>query len=466
MVGIIFIVSYSVVAVGLLLFFIRKSLQCEASLKERVRLWIVFGFLFNLFSFSWLYTAYPLIWLKEGVLQLVGIGLLHLIVATISGCCFFVVAYVFEKKVSSRIHNHIKPAIFALTLTLAEILRALAISALYYGEGSTLDLNFAGSMLGHALAATPFVEYAYYGGPFMLTFVLGYMVYILSSQATIQKYWPHISVLCLLLVYVHYEVPTFGPHTPMRVSIVTTNFPSIQKDQDITLVFREQSTKIHQMTMSLSSSSPSIIVYPEDSRYIGNLSEKNKKELNTFFSKTLFIDGDTISHNNKLVNSSLFYLTQGEKEIRRGKSILFPFNEYIPYVFVPVVRLFVPQEQMNEYLAGHTYTPIQSVKTIPFGTDNMSTLICYEITSFRVLDDIKKENPSLVFFQSHLNVFHDNPWFTMHLYLYAKTAASQLRRPLISSVNGSPSYIISPFGNILKTIPTGFSTSTYTFYKK
>ena len=436
------------------------------SLKNRIRSWVLGGFLFNLFSFSWLYTAYPLIWLKEGPLQLLGIGILHLIVASISGCCFFVVAYTFDTRISNKIHKHVKPLIFALTLTLAEILRALAISVLYYGEGTTIDLNFAASMLGNALSATPFVEYAYYGGAFALTFILGYLIYSLSSKKNIKDYWVHVSVICLLLVYIHYQVPTFGPHTPMRVSVVTTNFPSPEKDQNISEMFKLQSKKIHQMTMSLSSSSPSIIVYPEDSRYINHLPEKEKQQLNQFFSKTLFIDSDTTLYNEKIANASLFYLTKGEKELRRGKSLLFPFNEYIPYIFVPVFKLFVPKERMDSYLAYHTYIPIQSVKTIPFGKDSVSTLLCYEITSFRTLEDIKKEKPSLVFFQSHLNVFHNNPWSTMHLYLYSKTAAAELRRPLISSVNGSPSYIISGDGTVLKTIPAGFSTSTYIFYKK
>ena len=421
MVGIIFIISYSLVAVLLLLFFIRKSLHHETRLKNRIRSWVLCGFLFNLFSFSWLYTAYPLIWLREGPLQLIGIGLLHLIIASISGCCFFVVAYTFDTRISNRIHKHLKPLLFALTLTLAEILRALAISALYYGEGTTLDLNFAASMLGNALSATPFVEYAYYGGAFALTFILGYLVYSCSSLKNIKNYWPHVIAICCLLIYIHYEVKTFGPHQPFRVSVVTTNFPSPKNNQDLTLLFKKQSNIIHQMTLTLSSSSPTIIVYPEGSGYITNLPESSKKELAQYFSKTLFIDSDITLYNNKLANATLFYLTKGEKELRRGKSFLFPFNEYIPYIFVPVFRLFVPKERMASYLAYHTYIPIQSVKTIPFGKDSVSTLLCYEITSFRTLEDIKKEKPSLVFFQSHLNVFHDNPWFTMHLYLYSKT---------------------------------------------
>ncbi len=466
MVGIIFIASYSVVAVGLLLFFIRKSLQHETSLKKNILSWVFFGFLFNLFSFSWLYTAYPLIWLREGPLQLIGIGLLHLIVASISGCCFFVVAYTFETRISRRIHTHLKPLVFALSLTFAEVLRALAISVLYYGEGTTIDLNYAGSMLGNALSATPFVEYAYYGGTFALTCILGYLVYSVSSKKNIKSYWPHIVMICLLLIYIHYQVPAFGPHTKMRVSVVTTNFPSPTKDQNISEMFKVRSKKIHQMTMTLSSSSPTIIVYPEGSGYITNLPESSKKELNQYFSKTLFIDADITLYNDKLANATLFYLTQGEKEIRRGKSFLFPFNEYVPYIFMPIFKLFISSDQMDQFTSWHSYTPMQSVKTIPFGEDGISTLLCYEITSFRVLHDIKKEKPSLVFFQSHSNIFHNNSWFTMHYYLYAKTAAAQLRRPLISSVNGSPSYIISPYGEIIKIIPVGFSTSTYIFYKR
>lgn len=130
-----------------------------------------------------------------------------------------------------------------------------------------------------------------------------------------------------------------------------------------------------------------------------------------------------------------------------------------------IFSYFITKDGLDTYTKNHTYTPIHSQKTILYNGVRIGTLICSEIASYRTIQELRKENPSIVFFQSRLNVFHNNPWFMVNLYSFTKIAAAQLRRPLISSTNNAPSFIVSPYGKILVTIPTGFSTSTYTFYK-
>jgi apolipoprotein N-acyltransferase len=456
--------SYTLVTVLLLYLFLKKSLTSDFSFKKNISWWILFGFIFNFISFSWLYSVYPLIWLPEGFVQMLGIFILQLILSVTSGLCFFIVGYGLTaiKKYSVKKIYH--PLIFAITLMFAEVFRSLAISLLYYGENTTVNLHFTSGTLGNALSTTPLIEFAYFGGVFSLTFVLGYLVYSAITQEHRRTYWKHMLTCIVLLVLTHYMLPTYGPAQPTKVAVITTNFP-IPKDEAVENYFLEQNDKVHKMTLSLAQLQPDIIVYPEDTRYLVYLPSEEREALSTTFPTTLIIDGITTRIDNKSANASFLYSTQRKKATQWGKSLLLPFNEYIPYVFRYAFSFFVPEENLGTYIQNHTYTPVYSQKTTVFNGLRVGTLICSEILSYKTIQNLKKEGPSLVFFQSHLNVFHDNPLFRIHLYSFTKVAAAQLRRPLISSTNGAPSLLVSAHGKIISAIPTGFSVSIYTFLR-
>jgi apolipoprotein N-acyltransferase len=457
---------YSGFTVGLLYFFIREAQKKYAHdiwpLKKHLLMWVLFGFVFNLFSFSWLYTTYPILWLKEGSIQLLGIFVLHLIIALISSLGFCIVGFNFSKHFSLHLKSSFKPFVFASSLTLAETLRAYAISLLYYGKDTTIDLNYTASALGDALAPTPFVEFAYFGGVFTLTFILGYVLYCITSKKLFITYWKHLVGIFLLFIIIHIFVPTYGPEKNTNIVVITTNSKSAS-DTELQEVYKKSVKEINTLLSTVSDKKPDIIVFPEDTRYLSGLKEGERQLLTKKFPETLFIDGDTtILKDMSYANVSLFYSARLEKSFGRGKDLLFPFNEYIPMVFRPVFSFFVPEDDFEKYKKNHTYTPVYSQKTIQFKGNSIGTIICYELTSHRIIQELRSESPSIVFFQSRLNVFHDTPWFNMHTYLYAKVTAAQLRRPLLSAINNAPSFIISPRGIVFDVIPTGFNVSRYT----
>ena len=213
---------------------------------------------------------------------------------------------------------------------------------------------------------------------------------------------------------------------------------------------------------SQASKTPAIIIYPEDTRYLSNITPEEKKAVANYFSTTLFIDGDTVIIGNGFSNISFFYYPKEQLSLARGKELLLPFNEYIPYVFSGVLTLVIGKYAMQEYRDNHTYTPLFGKKTVTFGNLTLGTIICSEITSFSTLTAIKKEKPAVVFFQSQLSVFRNNPLFSMHLRSFTKVAAAQLRTTVVSSSNAAPSFIVSPHGFVLRVIPASFSTTTYT----
>jgi apolipoprotein N-acyltransferase len=456
-----FELSYTLIITGLVYYFLSQFLKYRTTwnTKKQVTHWVLFGFVVNLYGLSWLYTVYPLPWITQNpLLQLTGIALLHLILSGATALPYGVIAC------NNRwtTHKYFLPGFFAFTLVIAELCRSLIISLLYYGKGTTIALHFTAGTLGNALSSTPLIEFAYYGGTFSLTFVLGYLIYIGHSYQNIKTYWIHGIGITVCLLGVHYLIPITLPSQKLTVGVVTTNFKNVETspESDYAKIFRENAQRVDILTRSLASSSLDIIVYPEDTRYLSNLSENEMSTVSSLFKNTLFVDGDLKSQKEGLYNISLFYSPYNQKISGRGKELLLPFNEYIPYFFKYIFTFFVDEDAIDFYTRNHTYTPIHSKKTIMFKTTRIGTLICSEILSFSLIHDLAQEKPDIVFFQSHLQVFHENPWFDMFLRSFTKVAAAQMRTTLISSVSGASSYMVSPYGTILDSIPAGFATTT------
>ncbi len=159
------------------------------------------------------------------------------------------------------------------------------------------------------------------------------------------------------------------------------------------------------------------------------------------------------------------YETITQKTVGKGKELLLPFNEYIPHFFDTIFSFFIGDE-LDTYKSKHTYTPLQSGKIVTFEGVRVATLICSEILSYRMIENVRDEDPEIVFFQSRLNVFNNNPLFLLHLRSFSKIAAAQIRTAIISSNNYAPSYMISGRGEIMETIPLSTSYHEVTLSKK
>jgi apolipoprotein N-acyltransferase len=451
---------YFIITVSVAYFFLSSSLKKKYLGGTPVRHWVIFGFIINFYGLAWLYLAYPLLWLGEAWLQLIGIALLQIILSIAVAPPYALISFASHPRVKKNVY----PLMFASTLTVAEMGRSLIISTLLYSEKTTIAFHFTIGTIGNALSATPFIEFAYFGGVFALTFIFGYLLYCIVSLTNIHSYKKHIAALFLILLGIHYGLPVSQPKHNTKVGIITTNFKEPKdSEEEYRKALTDQNSLLHKATLSFAAASPDIIVYPEDTRYLSYLPEKKRNELTEFFPRTLFIDGDTLPTKNEFANISLFYTPEKRKMVARGKEYLFPFNEYIPSLFRPLFLLFVGKTKTEEYMKKHTYSPVYSKKIIMFNGNKIGTLLCSEILSYTTIEKIKEENPDIVFFQSRLNVFHGNPLLTMYFRSVAKVTAAELRAPLITSTSEGESFIISPHGKVLRAIPIGFSTSTYVF---
>jgi apolipoprotein N-acyltransferase len=448
-----FEISYTAITIVLLGLFLYRSLHRTS---HHFSNWFAFGFVFNFYSLSWLYTVYPLDWLSPGKIQLAGISLMLFILAVCGGVGFAIVGFAFTKKIS----GWQRAFVFPFLLVFAEILRSLIFSFIFSGNGGTIGLHWTAGTVGNALSSTPLIEYAYFGGTYMLTAVLGFLLITLLMKDRLNYWYGSYLALVIGFAIIHYGVPTHAPQSPLRVAVITTDFAKTIPPSELEGEFVRRFRVLNVMTQTLQKSNVDIIAYPEDAQYTKHLSNQEVTDLSASFPSTLFVDGDTRMLGGKLSNFSLFFSPENRGQVLgRGKVFLFPFSEYLPSAFESLFTFFVTDEELSYYKKTHSYTPQTSIKAVPFRGEVIGTLICSEILSYQTLQNLSKEAPSLIIFQSYLSIFNGKMWFSMHNRSFSKVAAAQLRTPLISSANGAESYVVSPFGKMISVIPRGFGVS-------
>jgi apolipoprotein N-acyltransferase len=439
------IALYVIVSCSLLSLLILTTHK-ETTKKVIVFRFFLFGFVYNAFTFLWLFATYPLAWLREGYVQILGISLLWVILSIMCGLSFAIVALLYKR---GRVSRELLPFYYGILIVLAEGLRALFISTLYYTKENTIDLHFTTGMIGHALAVTPLVELAYYGGPFMLSFVGTILITtVLTQNKKVTTCYGFF--ILLFFLYVH-NVPPIQ-HVKREAFVITTNIHT--KEEDTSLVDRVRGD-IYTTTLALATST-FLVALPEDTRLLASLSDKELSMLKKKLPNTAIIDGDTLYDENQLINVSRFLLPNNEKQLFRPKTFLMAFNEYIPLVLHAPFMYFAPQnEAYTNYIKHHTYGRRDSTKTILIDDIRVATLICSEMVSYRTVADLAKEKPNIVIYQSRLEVFHHNPTFMAQMYLFTKIGAAQLRAPILSTKNSAPSYLISGRGEVLQTWKPG-----------
>lgn len=438
---------YGLITVAFLVYFLKKS----TSSSKPIRLWFLFGFLFNFISLSWFYTTYPIVWFPSGPLQLLAISMFVGVLALGAGAAFSVVGY--------AVKNHIPSwrgaFLFSIVLAVGEVLRSLAISTILSGNGGKIGLHFNAGTIGGALSSTPLVEYAYLGGTYFLTFILGFLIYLSVFYRRISKVYIGFLAVLAGLILIHFLAPIHTPNKALTIGIVATNLENPTDEELRRGWFAKRYASLNTATMKLEDQKPDIIVYPEDAQYIDRSSTTKLDSFQTLFASTTFLDGTTAKYENGYSNFSLAYSPANpDQKLGRGKVFLFPFNEYVPVFLEKLVRPFFTPEEYEVYTKKHTYIPFGSMGTFPMAGIGVGTLICSELSSFQTIVSLARLKPDLVIAQSNLAVFHNNPWFVAQYRSYVKVAAAQTRTLTISNANRAQNLVVSPYGKTLYAFHT------------
>lgn len=437
-------IIYSLVVVSVLVVTLRKSLRAK-SIQESVATWALFGFIINILSASTYYVTLPIV----GVSSALTFFLITVVVLLISVTCSML--YSFVGVINFTFTNKYLLKLFAVSAAVifVEIVRSYVLTLLLWGGGSALGAHMSSWTFGEVLASSPLVSFAYIGGVFILAgvlvFCIGLFVYPLKKFVKIG--------LCVAVVAVSIfigESPKpLDVVKPITVAIVQTSFPRIDDSKDRNIVFRERHNAMRPLIMSLASSTPDIIVLPEDSRFITSQSVKESEELSIVFPDTVFIDGTTRKTSDGRKNTSVLFDSKTNETVLRDKGFLFPFGEYVPYIVQPIIELFAGTKLVTAYQSVHEYTAGVLPRSQQTRFGKVGILICSEINSFTSVHSLRTTNPDIVFLQSSLAWGHNNPYLTMEYVFSAKIAAAMLKKPVITVVNYGPSFIVNSSGGTL-----------------
>lgn len=443
---------YSIITIGLVWFTLSYSLKTNTPLKRVFCAWFLFGLVFGMFAFLLPYTAYPIPWLAPGVVQMIGLFLFNFIVGLVCAVSYSLVTSFFYIKEKINISWWIKVLLFASLLSLAEVLRSILLSLLFYGNGGWIGLHWTGETIGNALSVTPFIEYAYFGGSYILTFIVGIFIYtvaLLFKEKRTYIYYTPFVVTTFVLVLIHYTIPVRGPEKPVTLAVISTTFTFPSKGEDVSMTLAKHFVQLFLKTLELTPYKPDIIVYPEDAEFTRLLIEGRDEEIQKKLPDTLLVDGSTVEKNKTFSNVSVFYDTKTSTSTYAYKRFMFPLNEYIPHVFVSIFHYFINPNILDSFTKDHGYAPVFTPRSYLHNGIRVATLLCSEIVSFETVRAVGKEKPDIIFHQAQLILFRGSPIYTAHLRSFTKVAAAQLRTTTIGSINEMPSYIVSPHGRIV-----------------
>ena len=449
---------YSTALIFCLWYTVKKSLA-SISLKKSLITWGLFGFISTCIILGTYYAALPL----PGISPFVGGTIVTLVLFILSVCIGLpyllvgCVTWYFRKNV---VFNFVT---LVSAFTLVEILRPYLFTIITWGGGSMFGSNGSSWAIGSILTMTPLLVFARLGGAValgtVLIYLVGLLVYPLSK--TIKLCGLILLVIFYVLLRASISPPTSNT-PPIVFGIVQTAFPHVSEQEDVDVVSKERIVStLHPLVMSLASSSPQLVVLPEDLRYFDLQTKLERQELLHAFPNTIFADASTHITSSGRKNISIVYDTQTHQEFTRNKGFMFPFGEYIPYAIKPVIEFFIGEEILHDYEAMYEYTPGENPSAFTTKIGNIGVLICSESTSYSALESLKRSNPDIIIVQSSLSWFHGSPYYTMGYLTSLKLLAVMTARPVLAVEYDGPSIMLDANGKIISFENNSFATHLY-----
>lgn len=427
------------------------------SFPKNVLFWMLFGIFFNLFSLSWIYSVYPFHGALGSHTQIAILASLHVLSSVVAGIWFGLVGAVFRATDNTPLGRLI---FVPLSIVLSEILRALSLSLLYSGNNTNIDLHWQAGTIGNALSSTPLIEFSYLGGAFGLTYLLSYLLCLCLMWQKLRKGPLFILPVLAIYAYIHFFVPVNGPGKATTVSLIETDFNDENpQEHPQGKVFMDRHELVDEQVGKVLPYFPDIIVFPEDTRYLAY--DGNGSNIRQSTREMLVVDGGLAKDGDDYFNSSFFYDTKDATVFGRGKAFLFPFGEYIPHVPLSLLSYFVTPEDLHKYLSRPVYSPGKNPSLYTFNGINVGTLICSEILSYDIIDDLATQKPDIVFHQSSLSSFHKSPLIEMQLISFTKVAAAQMRTPIFQATNNGVSLVVDGRGRIVSMQEAGLHSLVY-----
>jgi len=321
---------------------------------------LIVGFLKAGVAVSWLLAAYPADWLGgasrfEQLVVIVGCWLGTLLSVGVGYA--FVGISVRAMKTHSTV---VRGICFAAALLISELIGSLGFSIYTYGNGGVLNVNFANSYVGFALAYHSLLKHvAVVWGVYGLTVLVALISYglaLLTLRAKTASRRVCIAAVFLVCIYLTGILPDSStPAQGTAVAAVGTAFDSFVSFTDSELA-HEQRVLGSGIEEALQAGAATVVL-PEDARF-GNIQDETK--LYQHLTQMSHAPGAIIVDSSRTdvsqtsaVTRAYIYDIDAHHTYQVDKQFIVPMGEYLPYLHTEAIRALGGEE----FFANMTHIP-------------------------------------------------------------------------------------------------------------
>jgi len=331
------------------------------------------------------------------------------------------------------------------------------------------QIGFPWGLLGYTMTPyLPFIQPASIGGIYLvsawlvLVNVLLYKLYATrftpDAPDARRMLGPALALAAAFAAPLIFSALYIRPLKPwFNVAIVQPNVSPLDKgDWDSRSTIEGD---LARLTLQSAATHPNLILYPETATLtdvtrastVGNVVRGLADSLRTeiFTGSPLYDERRNSWHNGAVL------IRPGEQPIKQRyyKNRLTPFSEKIPYSDeLPILRKILGTADMGDWARGHDYTVFK------WSGGTLSALICYEAIFPDYAREFTRRGSQL------LAVVTNDGWFGRLVGAQQHAELAVLRTvengvPMIRSANNGVSFIVDPYGRILKRTPLFVQTT-------
>lgn len=422
---------------------------------------VVFGTVYLGAVFVWMWQALPLDWLLDTswLIGTFSVFVGWFLSSTVLGLSFGFFAVGAQYLIRTSPYGLLG---VPLIWILCEYLRAWLFSILFLGSGSLLGAHFSIGFIGYPLAhVDALVPFARIGGVYGLSFAALFLAVaffaIYTQPWSFRKQLRYMIGVFIGVVGLGGVIGMSITPTLQNVSIavIHTNFPTKAHLTEEEANIRMETLHTLMRGLVEKETLPDVIVFPEDSRFLGSLYRQKQLEEYTDVvlegRETLIIDSSRLDDETNYARSKIFYYNTGAKDLTLSeKRFLVPGGEYIPYFYRLFLRATGNSDALSAFDQARSYESGEETKVVSVDGLTIGALFCSEIVSPNLYQNLYKNyKPDVLVNVASHGYFHGSNVLYEQILAIAKAHAVQNNTPFIQASNVAPSFVINARGRVI-----------------
>lgn len=413
-------------------------------------------------SISWFYSVYPISWLPVEIskfqLSLITIYWLTSSVWLGLGGVLFGLGFWYLNK-NYKDSLLLAPALPLLWVA-TEISASFIFSIFTIGAHIAPNTNFSFGYIGYILANNSItLQFAYLGGVYVMSFVVIFVTTLLWLFLNIDKtktknmiglaMFDCCWVVALILVFV-FKPDMEVTEREYSVAVIETDFAGDVFKREGGVGYREEALK--EALVEATAFSPTHILLPEDARL--NDPNFSPEQAMIYMKFAYSYDGVLVDSGRKPVDDfSILRATifDGENSAyyQVDKQYLVPQGEFMPYLYMGVVRQFLSDEVASSISSQFSYKPGPLVSLSEAPAHIPAILFCFESVSPTGVKKITQERNAPFIAHPISHAWFNKPdifWYQLDNMLKVQAVWNQV--DIVSVANKSQSKVYRASGQI------------------